>query len=305
MNTETEQLIETLYVRDHLSGEAISQRVGVDRHRIHRFLKSRGLTRNRSERIRSNHFNQDFFEAIDSHEKAQILGLWYADGNVRIQASNTLYRSYSCRVQLAEEDKDYLEQINRRLGCTTDLKFIKRARPQYQDGRALILYCEKTYNDLIDKGCIPRKSLVLVFPTVTQVPELFWPSFMLGYFEGDGCINNYIGKIHPYSMKSAFTICGTWEFCQEYGRILQDKCGVHFGMYRPKSCVTNNYSLRISGNRQVWRVAQFLYQNATLRMERKWLGFQEIKDDLDRIDAKPYANHRIAINPSVLLESPT
>jgi len=45
-------------------------------------------------------------------------------------------------------------------------------------------------DDLIALGCIPRKSLLLKFPTSNQVPEHLIRHFIRGYFDGDGHFTN-------------------------------------------------------------------------------------------------------------------
>lgn len=49
---------------------------------------------------------------------------------------------------------------------------------------------DKCKQDLINKGCIPRKSLLLNFPTYNQVPQNLMRHFIRGYFDGDGWFTN-------------------------------------------------------------------------------------------------------------------
>lgn len=279
MTLTQEHTIQDLYLNHKISADQIAKQLNVKPYHIYRYLKVKAITRPRG-RKRTNLFNQDFFQTIDSHEKAQILGLWYADGNVRIDNINRT-GSYSCRIQLAEEDSEYLERINRIIGCTTPLKFIRRARPHYQDSKALILYSRKTYTDLVDKGCIPNKSLILKFPTLEQVPEEFLSSFLLGYFEGDGCVNIYHNKKYPTYPSGTIHIVGTLEFCHEYAKLLKEKLGVHSTIYQQKGITTNNHHLSISGNNQVIKVFDFLYQHSTFCMKRKRDKYLLIKEYMD------------------------
>lgn len=48
----------------------------------------------------------------------------------------------------------------------------------------------KCKQDLIDKGCVPKKSLILNFPTENQVPRKLIRHFIRGYFDGDGWFTN-------------------------------------------------------------------------------------------------------------------
>lgn len=49
-------------------------------------------------------------------------------------------------------------------------------------------------NDLINLGCIPRKTLVLKFPNESTVPKQLIKHFIRGYMDGDGCISTYYKK---------------------------------------------------------------------------------------------------------------
>ena len=49
---------------------------------------------------------------------------------------------------------------------------------------------DKCKADLINKGRVPRKSLILKFPTEEQVPRGLIRHFIRGYFDGDGWFSN-------------------------------------------------------------------------------------------------------------------
>jgi hypothetical protein len=51
-------------------------------------------------------------------------------------------------------------------------------------------------NDLIDKGIVPNKSLILKPPSISK--EYYLP-FILGYFDGDGSISK-LSQYNNYSI---------------------------------------------------------------------------------------------------------
>ena len=66
--------------------------------------------------------------------------------------------------------------------------------------------------DLIDKGCVPKKSLILKFPTEQQVPNHLIKHFIRGYFDGDGWFTNtpscfQVGLIGTKDFISGFLNC--------------------------------------------------------------------------------------------------
>ena len=60
--------------------------------------------------------------------------------------------------------------------------------------------------NLYDKGCTPRKSLALNFPTKEQVPDEYLYDFIRGYVDGDGHIR--------YDKRYEIVILGTKNFLQ-------------------------------------------------------------------------------------------
>lgn len=53
----------------------------------------------------------------------------------------------------------------------------------------IVLNSKKMSNDLIDKGIVPNKSLVLKPP---KINKKYYLPFILGYFDGDGTISKTI-----------------------------------------------------------------------------------------------------------------
>ena len=49
---------------------------------------------------------------------------------------------------------------------------------------------QKCKADLIKQGCVPKKSLILTYPTTEQVPKELTRHFIRGYFDGDGWFTN-------------------------------------------------------------------------------------------------------------------
>ena len=118
------------------------------------------------------------FEIIDTEEKAYWLGFLYADGSV----SSTDNR---IELGLAEKDLNHIEKFKEFIGIPNKISY----RPQTKSYRYSFksIPCKE---DLIKHGCVPKKSLILKFPTEEQVPEHLIRHFIRGYFDGDGWFSN-------------------------------------------------------------------------------------------------------------------
>ena len=93
------------------------------------------------------------FETIDTEEKAYWLGFLYADGSV---GSN----DDRIELGLAERDLHHIEKFRDFIGINNKISYREKTK-SYR-------YAFKSQNckqDLINKGCVPRKSLILKYPT--------------------------------------------------------------------------------------------------------------------------------------------
>ena len=118
------------------------------------------------------------FEKIDNEEKAYWLGFLYADGCV---GSN----ENKIELGLAEKDLKHIEKFKDFMGVNNKISYRAGTKSYRFSFRS-----EKCKMDLIDKGCVPKKSLKLTFPDNAQVPEYLIKHFIRGYFDGDGWFTN-------------------------------------------------------------------------------------------------------------------
>ena len=119
-------------------------------------------------------FNDDYFEKIDTEDKAYFLGLLFADGNVYI-------KRHRVQITLANEDA-YI--LNKFAECINYSGKLYSDRGLYSK---LILPSKKMCNDLIVLGCTANKSLDLKFPD--KVPKELLHHFIRGCFDGDGHVS--------------------------------------------------------------------------------------------------------------------
>jgi hypothetical protein len=123
---------------------------------------------------RINNFNDDYFETIDTEDKAYFLGLLFADGNI-YTARNRV------QITLANEDAYILQAFAIAIGYTGKM-YIDREKYS-----KLILPSKKMCEDLTKLGCTPNKSLTLQFPT--KVSDKLMHHFIRGCFDGDGHVS--------------------------------------------------------------------------------------------------------------------
>jgi len=202
-------------------------------------------------------FNENYFEVIDSEDKAYFLGLLYADGNI---SKNMI------RLQLQAKDKKILQIFKKKLNSNLPIRLRNCFRFSKQDQFLIYIISQKMTNDLIDKGCMRCKSLILKFPNNKQVPYHLIHHFIRGYFDGDGCIC-LSGPL--------FTITSTEDVCQNINIIINEhtKIGIKKLSKHPNN-ITKNY--RVGGSKQLKKIFDFLYKDANFYLQRKYQKFLQI-----------------------------
>lgn len=145
--------------------------------------------------------DENVFEVIDTKDKAYWLGFLYADGYVS-NAKNDI------EIGLAEKDLEHLNKARTFFKTDRPLhKKVKRVKGKEYVGYKLTVTSQKLKNDLINKGCVNNKSLILKFPTTEQVPQSLLPDFVRGYFDGDGSVTHA-----NYGRQIAAEILGASDF---------------------------------------------------------------------------------------------
>jgi virulence-associated protein VapD len=125
--------------------------------------------------------NQNYFDKIDSHEKAYWLGFIYADGNVYLNDED--YKKVF-QVALARKDSKHLTRLKRCLDSSHPI-YHERTNDRFLVNNIHIV-------DQLQKcGVNPKKSLILTFPSNDILPNQYLNSFVLGYFDGDGSISSH------------------------------------------------------------------------------------------------------------------
>ena len=250
------QNIENRHVNLKEKPSFIAKTYGVNENQICRILKQRGcLTRSTARRY---FFNQDFFEKIDTEEKAYFLGLIYSDGNVH---------NIQMRLCTSEPDQYLLEKLREIITNSPPLKILKKRKSFHKQKFVLELTSRKMVSDLFNLGVIPNKSLILKFPTPEQIPDDLMNHFIRGVFDGDG--NFYVSKKNGATIAG---ITGSPFFIPELAKFIENKLGI-------KTKVTGYSHSKAMDVKMASRPSiifmDYLYKNASIKMQRKYVKFIE------------------------------
>ena len=249
-----------MFKKGKYSGNQLTNYFPISQVAINGLLRRNGYdAKSASELKRKYPIVEDFFDDINTEEKAYILGLLYADGY------NDTNRN-SVSLGLKETDREVLDKITVLIQPTKPLQYIntqnngfKNSQNQYR----LVMESRKISQRLIELGCGKAKTHNLVFPTGTQVPKYLQRHFIRGYFDGDGSVSG--------DKQKQLSFVGTIDFLLHLQQILIEEVGFSKTKLdqRHKEREDEIRSLRYCGINQCITFRDWLYKDATICMERK------------------------------------
>ena len=202
---------------------------------------------------RKNHYilNENYFEIIDTEHKAYWLGFIAADGCI----TKTNYFAISLK------DEDLLLNLKSDLDYTG--KIYKTKHQLGDDIYSRINFSSKKMcDDLRKLGIHENKSLT--YNELPNISEDLMPHFIRGYFDGDGSI--YKDKRRKTDFK--FNIIATYDFCISLNLFLKNKIDYDGKIH--EHAKTGMYFYNVYDNKAVEKLYYYLYNNATIYLERKY-----------------------------------
>lgn len=238
--------------------------------RIATLIKKRGLSRDNHEKSLKYSFNENFFDCIDTEEKAYWLGFIYADGYIANAIPGKIHDAFG--MALSSVDEAHLEKFKNSLDSTHPIHYYTSA---YGTGFSRITFLNQHFVDnLISKGVLRNKSLILTFPSYDIVPKDLIVHFIRGYFDGDGSIKKTGKKRTAAKDPYDVSFLGTKEFLEA----IQDELGMHTKLKDTSKHNVNNHEIVFGGYHKALSVLNLLYENASIYLDRKYERYLELKN---------------------------
>lgn len=225
-----------------------------------------------------------YFNTINTEEKAYFLGFVYADG------CNT---GRGLSIKLNEKDRHILETFSMAMFGYVYLYTRPPRQAKIKDriinGGATVEFNvrgQSIVTQMVRLGVVRRKSLVLQFPTPSQVPAHLLRHFMRGYFDGDGCLSH---RTANSAKRYIATVISSHDFCTAFVQYVNPLLDVNFTFVKKSSKID---AVNLSGNRQIKRFMDWIYADATICLVRKFTKYKELCQDIHRMNTKPsYSTH--------------
>jgi hypothetical protein len=208
--------------------------------------------------INKYNFNEDYFENIDSEDKAYFLGFIVADGCIS-EKSNS--------IKIIQKETKVLYDFKRYIDFEGDI-FTSKNR----NISNITITSIKTKNDLEKLGIHSNKTVVVKYP---DIPDNLQNHFMRGVFDGDGCISLRTDK-RDNSQRGQVNICsGSYDFIKEYYDKLVEYCNLS-GKNKIRCPKGTYYVVDWGGLSDVENIYKFLYKDSTIFLSRKKETFDKV-----------------------------
>ena len=250
------------YKEKFLRGESlvkIGSKYKVCPRRLGKALKEDGVAIRRNNQKYA--YNLEFFDKIDSEEKAYWLGFLYADG----------YIGKSTAMELTVKAGDRAHLCKFRDHICADLpiadKIVTLKGKKYPACR-LSFTSGIIKSQLCKLGCINRKTDTLRFSD-TLCPTEYTPHFIRGYFDGDGCI-----------VDCGFSLCGNCEFLRGLQRYIVKNAIGYTAVKILKDKRANVWKIQKLTPRAALKFLHFIYLNSHIHLDRKYVMYKKLSQHL-------------------------
>lgn len=219
-------------------------------------------------------FNVNYFDTIDTEEKAYWLGFIMADGSIvstgkkcKKYEKNNPYNRFD--LILKQSDIEHVYKLNNALESTYPIieSVIYDKRGFYSEKCELrinsMVFCES----LMKNGIFPQKTGKEIIPNT--IPEHLLKHFIRGYFDGDGCIT----KMKNHTYYRFHVCCASESFLKQIANILKNQCDLKVNIKKRNN--TNLYYFESNKKNDCYTFFYYLYNDATVYLDRKYLLAKE------------------------------
>lgn len=245
----------------YINGETtidISKSYGICDRSVAKVLRNHGIEIKPAKRY-SKVKNHDYFENIDTIDKAYFLGWMISDGAI-IESKTRDNRTKIISLEIQNNDKYILDLFAQMLKADPDIvkTYDKRKHTHIR------FASEKMAIDLSKYGVIPRKSFVTFLP---MLDDNLMPHLLRGIFDGDGTITiDKHGCGH-------FAFYGSKKLCTQVSEYLHLKLGLNKNKVSKSTC----YHVWYGGKNLIKTFREYMYQDCgEYYLKRKYLKFQEV-----------------------------
>ena len=275
---EKKYIIDEYTTNSRTSLLKLAKEFNVDSSTIKKLLLNNGVThiKNNSE-IYTIRCNDNFFEKIDSENKAYVFGFFCADGCI----TREKYFHFS----ISPKDIEILYKIKHIMDFCGDVHiYTSNQKNSFCDVgyeyATLTICSRKIVLDLMNLGITYDKTHGLCFNAQCMEPELIH-HFIRGFFDGDGSVFSYkINKMGKIYDTIGASIIGKKDFLFDMCSYIPiRKLNGSLPIYSSKKQM---WCYQVSGKKRCLQLYNYLYKDATIFLQRKKNKFEKLLEEYSK-----------------------
>lgn len=238
-------------------------------------------------------FNENYFENIDSEEKAYWLGFISADGSISLKCKN----SGSLQIKLASRDKNHLQKFLNSIEYSgLDIKdsiTISKSKNKEYFASGISIPSKKICLDLIGCGVTQNKTFTL---KSWNGPENLMRYYWRGFFDGDGCLSKTKNKAPNCDKYYRFScgLVGTYDVVENFIKHIKDNLEIDGKIVKQESVFIVAYG----GMEKTQKITAYLYNEANIYLDRKYILHKDINENYrntskDQIKFRKYSKEEL------------
>lgn len=215
--------------------------------------------------------DENYFDNIDTQEKAYILGMFSADAAIT-------YKPYNVKLELKSDDEDILQKIKNAMNYNFDIKHYKnKCRTENYNyicnTSRLNITNKNIVLKLADYGIVPRKSNILNFD-FNKIPKEYHSHYLRGLWDGDGTISFNTSRKTP---QPTMNLTSSTIMIENIVMLLNKNFTINPYLYNRRENNVNNTTMIVGKQQDIKNLLDFLYKGATIYLDRKYEKYIECK----------------------------
>lgn len=276
-NKLTKVLIEDIekYQNNKLKFKDLCVKYSVSIPTMYKYFNDNGIERKLT--ISKNMVKHDFFDEINTEEKAYVLGLYISDGSIH---KGNIRQGYKLNFSLSSIDVDILIKIKNILSPRSNITYSDKRINKYgilTNSMSKLTIFSKNIVNTLDKYGYGTKKTYLEKTIKKVVPDNLMYHFIRGYFDGDGNINH--SKVNKeVKLKNYESNNFSFSIISKDKQILSDieDFLIKEGFKVNNSISKNWFVISINKKDNIIKLYEKLYENSNIYIDRKHKKFSNI-----------------------------
>ena len=226
----------------------------------------------------------DYFDTIDSEDKAYLLGILFTDGYIKKPTEKHNHQTV-IGLEVEETDKMLIQYLNSKIKPKgTIMRIVCKNYGQRKDGTIPIhsrttVYSDWMANTLLNRyGFTYSKSQNTEINLTNNIPNKYIFSFIRGLIDGDGTVAVRSRSKNTISYYIGFVSISK-HVVDQLENIIRTHCPFDIKIKREEQVSENyltRYIFKITKRRDVLWLASKMYENFEFCLERKFSRLQEL-----------------------------